>query len=83
MKFIENLWTRALDLKIQVKQTEEKIPLLFDYVQAVDTECNISVLHLGICLGFLNTMEKNQRYRSNLLRCHTSRERIILSRTLS
>ena len=36
MKFSENLWTRALDLKI--KQTEEKIPCLFDYFQEVDTE---------------------------------------------
>ena len=69
---------------MQVQQTEEKIPCLFDYVQAVDTECNNSVLHLGICLGFLNKMENIQRYRSNLLRCHTSREqRLILSGTLS
>ena len=84
MKFSENLWTRALDLPIQVKQTEEEIPCLFDYVQAVDTECNNSVLHVGIRLGILNTMENNQRYRFNLLRYHTSREqRLILSRTLS
>ena len=33
---------------------------------------------LGICLGLLNPMENNQRYRSNLLRCHTSREKRII-----
>ena len=38
MKLTENLRTRALDLRIQVKQTEEKIPCLFDYFKAVDTE---------------------------------------------
>ena len=78
MKFIENLWARTLDLKIQVKQTEEKIPCLFDYFQAVDKEWNKSVLYLGICLGLLNPMENNQRYHSNLLRCHTSHEQRII-----
>ena len=29
MKFSESLWTRALDLKMQVKQTEEKKSLSF------------------------------------------------------
>ena len=57
------------------------LPFL-NYVQEVDTECNNSVLHLGICLGFLNTMENIQSYRSYLLRCHTSREqRLILTRS--
>ena len=28
MELSENSWTRALDLKIQVRQTEEKIPCL-------------------------------------------------------
>ena len=43
MKFSEILWTCALDLKIQVKQTKEKIPCLVDYFQAVDTEWNKSI----------------------------------------
>ena len=60
MKLSENLWTRTLDLKIQVKQTEEKNPRLFDYLKAVDTEWNNLVLYLRICLS---TMENNQRYR--------------------
>ena len=83
MNFSEDLWTRAVDLQIQAKQIEEKNRCVFDYVQAVDTECNNSVLHLVIFLGLLNTLENNQRHLSNLLRCHTSRERLILSRTLS
>ena len=52
-KLSENLWTRALDFKIQVKQTEEKITGLFDYFKAVDTEWNNSVLYLRICLSLL------------------------------
>ena len=76
VKFSENLWTRALDLKIQVKQTEEK--KFLDYFQAVDTECNNSVSYLGICLGLWNPMENYGRYCSNLLRCHTSREQRLI-----
>ena len=53
MKLSENLWTRALNLKIQVKQAEEKIPCLFDYFKGVDTEWNNSVLYLRICLSVL------------------------------
>ena len=67
MRLSENLWTRALDLKIQVWQTEEKIPCLFDYSKAVDTQWNNSMLYLRICLLelIINTMENNHRYRSN------------------
>ena len=53
MKLSENLWTRALDLKIHVKQTEEKKPCLFDYFKAVDTEWNNLVLYLRICFSLL------------------------------
>ena len=56
----------------------KKIPCVFYYFQAVDTECNNSVSYLGICLGFSNPMENSGRYCSNLLRCHTSREKRLI-----
>jgi len=63
---------------MQVKQTEDKIPCLSDYFQAINTEWKNAVLYLGIRLGLLNPMENNQHYRSNLLRCHTSREQRLI-----
>ena len=45
---------------MQVKQTDEKNPCVFDYFQAVDTEWNSSVLYLEICSDLLNLMENNQ-----------------------
>ena len=72
LKFSENLWTRALDLKMEVKQTEAKIPCLFDYFQAVDTQWDKSFFYLGICSGLLNPTENNELYRSNLLHCQAA-----------
>ena len=56
----------------------KKIPCVFEYFQAVDTECNNSVSYLGICFGLWNPMENYGLYCSNFLRCHTSREQRLI-----
>ena len=41
MKLSENLWTRALDLKIQVEQTEEKKTFVFSIILKQLTQSEI------------------------------------------
>ena len=52
MKFSEYLWTRAPDLQIQVKQTEEKNSSPFQAVGRGPEGANNSVLHLGFAWAF-------------------------------